>query len=447
VAALDAAGMNILVTGVGGTGVLTVGALLGMAAHLDRRGCTVLDMTGMAQKGGAVTSHIRIGPDPAGIYSSRLGEGMSDLLIACDMIVASGVNVLRTLRPGHSAAVLNSDVAPTGDFQSNKNLDLNEDRLRAAVVGALGEAPLFELPASRLATALTGDSIATNILMLGYAAQKGLLPVSIASLEEAIRLNGSFVAGNLRTFGLGRLAAHAPQELEKEIGGAVRKVPLETVDEVLASRARLLTAYQDERYAARYREFVEAIRARVGALRLAEGERFVREVALSLARLMSYKDEYEVARLYTDPAFMRRLHEQFAGDFKLSFHLAPPMLPGKDGTGRPRKRQFGCWTMGLFRVLRHLKGLRGTPFDVFGWFPERRLERRLIVEYRALIERLSGKLDAANIATGIELAHAAWNIAGYGPVKEAAAQAYQAQLAELLQRFEQAGGTGQSRAA
>jgi indolepyruvate ferredoxin oxidoreductase len=446
-AALGPEGLNILVTGVGGTGVLTIGALLGMAAHLDRKGCTVLDMTGMAQKGGAVTSHIRIGPDPAGIYSSRLSEGMSDLLIACDMIVASGANVLRTLHPGRSVAILNSDVAPTGDFQSNRNLDLNEGRLRAAVAAAVGEAPLFELPASRLATALTGDSIGTNILMLGYAAQKGLLPVSIASLEEAIRLNGSFVAGNLRTFGLGRLAAHAPADLEQELGGKPQKVPLETVDEVLASRVRLLTAYQDERYAAHYHGFVEAVRAQVGVLKLAEGERFVREVALSLARLMSYKDEYEVARLYTDPAFMQRMREQFSGDYKLSFHLAPPMLPGKDGSGRPLKRQFGGWTMTLFKVLRHFKVLRGTPFDPIGYFPERRLERRLIVEYRALIERIAGRLDAANIGAGVELAHSAWNIAGYGPVKEAAAKAWQAKLPELLQRFEQVGAAAQPRAA
>jgi indolepyruvate ferredoxin oxidoreductase len=274
-----------------------------------------------------------------------------------------------------------------------------------------------------------------------------LLPVSVAALEEAIRLNGSLVQGNLRTFGLGRLAAHTPAELEREIGPKPETVPLDTVDEVLASRVRLLTAYQDERYAAQYRGFVDGIRAQVGALKLAAGERFVREVALSLARLMSYKDEYEVARLYTDPAFMRRLREQFAGDFKLDFHLAPPMLPGKDGAGRPLKRQFGGWSMTLFRVLRHFKGLRGTPFDPIGYFPERRLERRLIVEYRELIERIAGKLDAANIGIGIELAHSAWSIAGYGPVKEAAAQAWRARLPELLQRFEQAGGAGQSRAA
>jgi indolepyruvate ferredoxin oxidoreductase len=210
VAALDARGCNILVAGIGGTGVLTIGALLGMAAHLDRKGCTILDMTGMAQKGGAVTSHIRIGPDPAGIYSARLSEGMTDVLLACDAIVGAGNAVLKTLKPGHTAAILNTDVAPTGEFQSNRKLDLDEQRLRKAIAAALDGGPLFELAASRLATELTGDSIATNVLVLGYAAQKGLLPLRLESIEEAIRLNGSFVDGNLRTFALGRLAAHDP---------------------------------------------------------------------------------------------------------------------------------------------------------------------------------------------------------------------------------------------
>jgi indolepyruvate ferredoxin oxidoreductase len=444
-APLDAQGRNILVTGIGGTGVLTVGALLGMAAHLDGKGCTVLDMTGMAQKGGAVTSHIRIAPDPAGVHASRLGEGMTDLLLACDLVVAAGSGVLRTLRPGHSVTVLNSDVAPTGDFQSNKHLDLNQSRLRAAVVEAARGAPLFELAATRLATRLTGDSIATNLLMLGYAAQKGLLPVSVGALLEAIRLNGSFVDGNLRTFGLGRLAAHAPELLARELSDELPLPPLDTVDQVLASRVRLLTAWQDAAYASHYRGFIESIRSRVGPL--PGGERYLREVALTLARLMAYKDEYEVARLYTDPAFATRLREQFAGDFKLSFHLAPPMLPGRDASGRPRKRQFGGWTMGVFKLLRHLKRLRGTPFDPFGYSAERRLERRLIGEYRALIERITTRLDAGNLAAAIDVARAARDIAGYGPVKAANAQAYEQRLKLLLDKFEAPSGPAQSRAA
>ena len=448
VAVLDAHGCNLLVAGIGGTGVLTIGALLGMAAHLDHKGCTILDLTGMAQKGGAVTSHIRIGPDPDGIYSARLSEGMTDVLIACDAIVGAGASVLKTVRPGHTVAVLNTDVAPTGEFQTKKKLDLNEQRLRKTIANALDGGPLFELAASRLATDLTGDSIATNILMLGYAAQRGLLPVSTASIEEAIRLNGSFVEGNLRTFALGRLAAHDADALARELGARRDDIaPLSTVDDVLASRTRLLTAYQSERYAQRYRDFVADIRQRVAARPVNNGERFVREVALTLSRLMAYKDEYEVARLYADPAFTQRLREQFAGDFKLQFHLAPPMLPGSDAAGRPKKRMFGAWMMTAFRLLAPLCFLRGTAFDPFGYTHERRLERRLIVDYRALVLHVVGRLDESNFAAGLELAGAAAEIAGYGPVKDAAARAYAEKLPGLLAAFEQPAHAPQWRAA
>ncbi|MFC4253400.1 indolepyruvate ferredoxin oxidoreductase family protein [Sinimarinibacterium flocculans] len=447
VAAMDARGCNILVAGIGGTGVLTIGALLGMAAHLDRKGCTILDLTGMAQKGGAVTSHIRIGPDPAGIYSARLSEGMTDVLIACDAIVGAGATVLRTVRPGHTRAVLNTDVAPTGEFQTNKKLDLNEQRLRKAIVAALDGGTLFELAASRLATELTGDSIATNILMLGYAAQKGLLPVSAAALEQAIRLNGSFVDGNLRTFALGRLAAHDPDALLRELGAPRELVPLATVDDVLASRTRLLTAYQSADYAKQYADFVADIRARVMARVPQDGERLVREVALTLARLMAYKDEYEVARLYTDPAFTQRLREQFSGDFKLQFHLAPPMLPGQDGAGRPKKRRFGAWMLHAFRLLAPLKVLRGTAFDPLGYTHERRLERRLIADYRALILDIVDRVDERNLSAAIELAGAAQDIAGYGPVKDANAKAYVERLPQLLAAFENPVAPPQWRAA
>jgi len=358
------------------------------------------------------------------------------VLIACDMIVGSGATVLKTVRPGHTAAILNTDVAPTGEFQTNKNLDLGEARLRTAILDAIDGGPAFDLHASRLATELTGDSIGTNILMLGYAVQKGLLPVSIAAIEEAIRLNGSFVAGNLRTFALGRLAAHDPAALARELDDTPEPVKLDTVDEVLASRTRLLTAYQDARYAERYCDFVTGIRDRVAARNIEGGDTFVREIALTLAKLMSYKDEYEVARLYTDPAFMQRLRQQFAGDFSLTFNLAPPILPGRDAAGRPKKRAFGAWMMTAFRLLAPLKALRGTAFDPFGYFAERRMERRLIAEYRALVERVVVRLDQDNLAAGIELVSAAAEIGGYGPVKEASVARYEERLKGLLGGFE-----------
>ncbi len=435
-APLDERGYNILVAGIGGTGVLTIGALLGMAAQLDGKGCTILDMTGMAQKGGSVTSHIRIGPSPEGIYTSRLSEGMTDVLIACDLINGSGAPVLKTVRPGHTAAILNTDVAPTGDFQSNKHLDLGEARLRQAILEALDNGPAFDLHASRLATDLTGDSIGTNMLMLGYAAQKGLLPVSIPAIKEAIRLNGTFVQGNLRTFDLGRLAAHDPKALAAELNDKVEAVPLDTVEQVLASRRRLLTAYQNEAYAQRYEDFIEAIRERLA--KVAGADTFVREVALTLARLMAYKDEYEVARLYTDPQFMQRIREQFAGDFKLSFNLAPPMLPGKDkATGRPKKRTFGPWILSAFSLLAKAKGLRGTPLDLFGYTAERRMERRLIDDYRQLIKDVVTYVNEHNLDAAVALAAAARDIAGYGPVKEAAVAQYQKALPNLIDQLKQ----------
>jgi indolepyruvate ferredoxin oxidoreductase len=439
-ASLDAGGYNILVAGIGGTGVLTIGALLGMAAHLDGKGCTVLDMTGMAQKGGSVTSHIRIGNDPSGIFTSRLSEGMTDVLIACDMIVGSGQAVLKTVRPGHTVAILNTDVAPTGAFQSDMHLDLGEAHLRQAILDAIGGGDAFDIHASKLATDLTGDSIATNILMLGYAAQKGLLPLSTASVEQAIRLNGTFVEGNLRTFALGRLAAHDPGALAAQLHEKHEEiVPLDTVDKVLASRVRLLTDYHNAAYAKRYSDFINDIRQRVAASNLAGGEEFVRAVALTLARLMAYKDEYEVARLYTDPAFMRRLRQQFAGDFRLRFHLAPPGMRRVDGAGRPKKRSFGPWVMLVYRLLRRMKRLRGTPFDLLGYSAERRMERRLIQDYRRLIEGIVEKLEPHNLAAATELARAALDIAGYGPVKQSSVVRYAARLKTLMREFENRG--------
>jgi indolepyruvate ferredoxin oxidoreductase len=262
-----------------------------------------------------------------------------------------------------------------------------------------------------------------------------LLPVSLASIEQAIRLNGTAVDSNLRALAVGRLAAHSPETLARALGAKPDAVSLASVEDVLESRARLLTSYQDARYAETYRQFVQGVHRRLEA-RHVKGEAYVRQVALTLARLMAYKDEYEVARLYTDPKFMQRLREQFAGNFELTFHLAPPLLPGRDAGGRPKKRRFGGGTLSLFKLLASLKGLRGTAFDPFGHTAERRMERRLIADYRALIERVTDAINPSNLPAAVELAAAAERIAGYGPVKDAALQAYEKQLPSLLQAFE-----------
>jgi len=433
---LTGQGYNILVAGIGGTGVLTIGALLGMAAHLDGKGATILDMTGMAQKGGAVTSHIRIGQNPESIYTSRLSEGMTDVILACDLIVASGNPILKTVKPGTTTAILNTDVAPTGEFQSNKFFDLGEARLRSAIINAVDGGDVFEIQATKLSTELTGDSIGTNILMLGYAIQKGLIPLSLQAIEQAIRLNGTFVNGNLRTLALGRLAAHDPEALGRELNDEPLAVKLETFEDVLASRIRHLTAYQNEEYAKIYRDFLSELRLKIEAKKIPGSEAFLREVALTLSRLMAYKDEYEVARLYTDHKFMERIKAQFTGDFEISFNLAPPLLPGKDPDGRPKKRHFGPWTMSLFKLLARFKQLRGTPLDIFGYTAERRKERQLISDYRELVQSLTAKLTEANLQAALQVAHAAYEIAGYGPVKIAAIQRYEEELKILMAAFE-----------
>ncbi|MBB3862177.1 indolepyruvate ferredoxin oxidoreductase [Novosphingobium hassiacum] len=426
----------MIVAGVGGTGVLTVGALVGMAAHIEGKGCTVLDLTGMAQKGGAVTSHIRVAASPDALSSTRLTFGHADVLLACDAIVGSSQDVLKTLEPGRSKAIVNLDISPTGDFQTNRDASFDDAALLKAVGTALKDGELFSLRASGLSTAIMGDSIGTNVLMLGYAAQKGLLPVSVASLEEAIRLNGTFVKGNLRIFAVGRLAAVAPEELSRIIAQPPVSLADMSVDEIIASRTKLLTAYQNVAYAAQYTDFVARAQSVVASRKLAGGDLLVREIAITLARLMAYKDEYEVARLYADPAFEQRLRDQFDGDLKLTFHLASAALfSGKDANGRPKKRAIGGWMLPVFRVLAKFKGLRGTPFDPLGYMAERRMERGLIADYRQIMEEVLQGLDARNLATAIELAGAAQEVRGYGPVKHAAFEQYQKIKADLLAEF------------
>lgn len=428
---VDDRGYNILITGIGGTGVLTVGALLGMAAHIEGLGCTVLDMTGMAQKGGSVSSHVRLSRTPT-TYSARLGEGMTDLLLACDMIGGAAPAALKTLRLGAAQAVVNADVAPTGEFHSNNFLNLDEAQLQSCIEEALAGGSLHVINASRLATELTGDSIGTNILMLGFALQKGLLPVSIEALKQAIRLNGAAVESNLQTLDLGRLLAHDPEVIASN---SEPEAAPDTLEALIERRSHHLTAYQNAAYAQDYQRFLTAIAARISTLSAQYKDRFLREIALTLSRLMAYKDEYEVARLYVDPQFKKRLHAQFSGNYKLSFHMAPPMFLGKDALGRPKKRRFGPWMLSSFEVLSRLKVLRGSPFDLFGYTSERRMERQLIADYRELVMETVAHLNDNNVSAGIDLVAAAGRIAGYGPVKMAAIAAYRGQLPGLKQQF------------
>lgn len=426
----------MIVAGVGGTGVLTVGALIGMAAHIEGKGCTVLDMTGMAQKGGAVTSHIRVASSPAVISSTRLSFGHADVMLACDAIVGSSQDVLKTLNPGTSNVVVNTDVSPTGEFQTNRDASYDDGALLAAISRTLGSGELYKVSASGFSTAVMGDSIGTNVLMLGYAAQKGLLPVSVASLEEAIRLNGTFVKGNLQIFAVGRLAAEKPAELARLIAPSPPRLAEMSLDEILASRIALLTDYQNAAYASQFADFVAQAQASVVQRQIAGGDVLVREIAITLARLMAYKDEYEVARLYSGKAFRERLREQFDGELKLTFHLASAaLLTGKDANGRPRKRALGSWMMPVFNFMASFRRLRGTPFDPFGYLSERKMERRLISEYRDMMMGVLDRIDAGNLSIAIDIASAAQEIRGYGPVKHAAVESYENVKEKLLADF------------
>ncbi len=429
---------GILVTGVGGTGVVTIGALLGMAAHLEGKGVAVLDMTGLAQKGGAVFSHVRIANRPEDIHAVRIAAGDADLLIGCDIVVAASPDGLAKLRKGKSAAIVNAHETITSAFTRNPDFLFPAGDLRNLIVEATGAESAEFIDATRIATALLGDSIATNLFMLGFAYQKGLVPVSGAAIDRAIELNGVAIAFNREAFLWGRLAAHRRADVEAEAAPR-QKIAAETLsttlDEAVSRRVAFLARYQNAAYAARYERLVrnvetaERTKAR-GQTGLADA------VARSFFKLMAYKDEYEVARLYTDGEFRKQLSAQFEGDFRLEFHLAPPLLAERDQrTGHLKKRAYGAWLMGAFAVLAKLKGLRGTPFDLFGYSEERRTERRLIGAYETLVGELITGLTPANHAVAVALARLPERIRGYGHIKDANLAAAKAEEARLIAQF------------
>ncbi|MDB5430890.1 MAG: indolepyruvate ferredoxin oxidoreductase, partial [Caulobacter sp.] len=423
---------NILITGIGGTGVITIGALLGMAARLEGLGATVLDFTGLAQKNGGVMSHVRIAPSQNDLHAVRIGAGATDLLLGCDLVVAAGEGALSRFDPGRTAAVVNARVSPTSAFVRDGAIDLSTAIDRKAVQAAVRpDADVID--AGGLATALMGDSIATNLFMLGYAWQRGHVPLGFEALDRAIELNGVAVAANRKAFAWGRLAAHDMAAVEAVVAPPAMEAP--AVFDLAAfvdARARDLTGYQDEAYAGRYRRLVErtaraeqAVAGNTGAL----GE----AVARNFYKLMAYKDEYEVARLFTDGRFAAQIASQFEGDFKLEFNLAPPLFAGRDKvTGELRKRAYGPWMVAGFKLLARLKGLRGGAFDVFGYQADRRVERRLIGDYeRSMCELLDG-LSGDTLEIAVSLARLPDDIRGYGHVKDANLAKVAVRRAELM---------------
>jgi indolepyruvate ferredoxin oxidoreductase len=427
---------NIAITGVGGTGVLTIGAILGMAAHLEGKASMILDMAGLAQKGGAVLSHVRLARHPDEVTTPRIVTGGADLLIAADSVVAASKDGIALCAPERTAGVVNTHLTPVADFVRHRSFDFREAQVMAAVRGAVRAGADFE-PFSEVAEAVTGDAIATNLMMLGFAWQRGLIPLAEAAILRAIELNGVAVEANQRAFAWGRRLAAQPAEVNALLGPAPSAAAEpETLASLIAHRSAFLEGYQGARLARRYRRLVERV---AEASRALDPDRALAlAVARNYAKLLAYKDEYEVARLYTSGEFEERLAEQFEGDFKLALHLAPPLLSGIDpNTGRPRKRRFGAWMIRAFRVLARARFLRGTPFDPFGHSAERRAERRLIRDYEALVEEILGALDADRLAAALALAALPDQIRGFGPIKAAAIAEAQARKAALLERFRQ----------
>ncbi len=480
---------NILITGVGGTGVVTIGALLGMAGHLEGRGSSVLDQTGLAQKGGAVTTHIRIAKSPADIHAVRIAAGEADLVLGCDMVVVNDYWALSKIRADRTRVVLNTYEAMPGTFTTRPDMEFPAADIIAAVRTALaGKEPLL-VDATQLATALIGDAIAANLFMLGYAWQQGLVPLAFESIMRAVELNGAAVEMNKTAFAWGRLAvidlaavaeaagivrnaptasechAHdlpllAPRPSEgHESGladalattrredelrhvpgkgdGGIDFLPLDdlrlsrSLDELIARRIAFLVDYQNAAYAHRYSDFVA--RVRTTEEQQAPGSTDLTEAVARYAfKLMAYKDEYEVARLYTSGDFKRRLEQQFEGDYTLHFHLAPPLLAKKDAQGHLIKREFGPWVFTAFGLLAKLRGLRGTALDVFGYTAERRMERQLIADYEKTVGGLLAALDSGNVGLAAEIASIPEHIRGFGHIKETHLHAAKRREAELL---------------
>src|SRR5579883_2252345 len=428
---------GILVTGIGGTGVITVGALIGMAAHLEGKGCTVLDFTGLAQKNGAVMSHVRLAPKPEDLHAVRIAAGGANLVLGCDMVVAASPAALSRIEPGVTRAVINGYMTPVAAFVTNGDMDLGTDAMMKSIRDAAGNDAVSFVDGTGLATAILGDSIATNLFMLGYAWQKGLVPLSLEALMRAVELNGVAVDTSKRTFAWGRLAAHNLNAVQTAAKPTLRveKPAARTLSEIVAKRVELLTAYQDKAYAERYRAFVDRV-ASIEKERARGRSGLAEAVAKSLYKLMAYKDEYEVARLYTYGEFLKKLGAQFEGDYRLSFHLAPPLFADRDpDTGQLKKREYGPWILGAFRVLASLKRLRGTMFDVFGHTEERKMERRLIAEYEATIDSLLATLDQNNHALAVQIASVPETMRGFGHIKEKNVVAAKAREASLLAAY------------
>jgi indolepyruvate ferredoxin oxidoreductase len=423
----------MVVAGVGGTGVITIGQLLGMAAHLEGKGIVTQDAAGLAQKGGATWSHVIVANTQADIRTTRVGMATADLIFGCDPIVSAGKETLLRMREGRTHVALNSHSTPTAAFVKNGNWQNPAEQCVAEITQQVGAAGVSAFDADRMAKQLMGDTIYVNPMILGYAWQKGWVPLSRESLMRAIELNEVAVANNQLAFDWGCHAAAHPDKVMAVLQPAqvIAFKKRDSLEDVIAKRVAWLTDYQNAAYAQRYSAFIDRVRqaeAPLGKTVLTEA------VAKNLFKLMAYKDEYEVARLHAQTGFMERIAQQFEGDFKVHYHLAPPLIAKRNDKGQLIKQKYGPGMLTGFKLLAALKGLRGTALDVFGYTEERRTERALIGEYVGIVEGLLASLNADSHAKAVEIARVPESIKGFGHVKERNLQAARLQWKQLLGR-------------
>ncbi len=427
---------SMVITGVGGTGVITVGVLVGMAAHMEGKGVGVIDMSGLAQKGGAVAVHLRVGEHPDDIKSVRASAAGADLILGCDLVVAASDSVLGLVKEGMTTVIANDHEIMTGDFTRQRDLTMPMDEMRAALSQSAGADAASFIDAHATAAALLGDTMSANIFLLGYAWQRGAVPVSADALHAAIRLNAVAVERNLDAFSWGRFAAHDAGAMDNILNSSAsqpaRSTRPETLEEAIERRQRFLTEYQNAAYGERYRARVEAIR-KLELECVPSSSALAGAAARGLFKLMASKDEYEVARLYTDGAFQRQLEAMFTGNPRIEFHLAPPFFSRPDPiSGRPKKRRFGPWMMRVFAMLARMKGVRGTLLDPFRYSADRKLERALLADYEASLDEIAAHLTPDNHAIAVQLAALPDEISGFGPVKGEAAELAAQQRKDLL---------------
>ena len=428
---------NTVVAGVGGTGVLTIASLIAMAAHIEGKGCATMNQTGLAQKFGAVTSHVRVASTQAAIRAVRIPAGEADLLIGCDLVVSATYECLSKTAKERTHAIVNDAEQPTADFILNPDAPFPTEGMRQKIHTEVGESLTF-LNATEIARNVMGDSLGTNLLLLGCAWQRGWVPVSREALERAIEMNGVAIDFNKHAFELGRRLAHDPQHFSTMLLGSpvesMQNKPINDLDTLVAERAFRLSEYQDTSYANLYKCRVAAIRQR--DQQAEQSDSFTQAFAEQLYRMMALKDPYEVARLHTSANFHTQLSSHFAGPYTLRFHLAPPLFSKPDPiTGQAQKREFGSWVLIVFKVLNKLKRLRHTPFNPFAYSDEFKVGQQDLKSYLEIIESTALKLNDCNYATAVELARLPEKLRGYGHVRAANREAYLRHRKTLLARL------------